>query len=59
MEKQAALQDGQIVLGPIPQLPQILVVQRVEGVISGEGIEMSRDGGRKVKELRGCFVVCQ
>lgn len=37
MEKQASLQDGQLVFGPIPQLPQILVVQRVERVVSGEG----------------------
>lgn len=34
MEKHASLQDGQLVLGPVPQLPQVLVVQRVEGVIS-------------------------
>lgn len=57
MEKQASLQDGQLVFGPVPQLPQILVVQRVERVISGEGIEMSCDDGRKVTELIRCFFV--
>lgn len=37
MEKHAPLQDGQLVLGPVPQLPQVLVVQSVEGVISIRG----------------------
>lgn len=37
MEKHASLQDGQLVLGPVPQLPQVLVVQSVEGVISIRG----------------------
>lgn len=41
MEKQASLQDGQFVFGPVPQLPQILVVQCVERVVS-------RKGGRDV-----------
>lgn len=50
MEKQAPLQDGELVFGPIPQLPQILVVQRVERVISGERIEVSFDDGGKVRE---------
>lgn len=30
VEKHASLQDGQVVLGPVPQLPQILVVQRIK-----------------------------
>lgn len=46
MEKQASLQDGQLVFGPVPQLPQILVVQRVERVVSGERIEMLPMAGR-------------
>lgn len=37
MEKHATLQDGELVLGPVPELPQVLVVQSIEGVISGEG----------------------
>lgn len=55
MEKQASLQDGQPVFGPVPQLPQILVVQRVERVISGEGMETLCDDGRRVRELMKCF----
>lgn len=35
VEKHASLQNGQFVLGPVPQLPQILVVERVKGVIPG------------------------
>lgn len=35
VEKHASLQDGQVVLGPVPQLPQILVVQRIKWVIPG------------------------
>lgn len=31
VEEHTTMMDGQVVLGPIPQLMQVLVVQRVEG----------------------------
>lgn len=46
MEKQTSLLDGQLVFGPVPQLPQILVVQCVEGVVSREST---------VRELMKCL----
>ena len=36
VEEHAAVADGQLVLGPVPQLPEVLVVQGVEGVVPGE-----------------------
>lgn len=33
VEKHAPLQDGELVFGPVPELPQVLVVQGVKGVI--------------------------
>lgn len=33
VEKHASLQDGQLVFGPVPELPQVLVVQGMERVI--------------------------
>lgn len=35
-EEHASALDAQFVFGPVPQLTQVLVVQRVEGVIAGE-----------------------
>lgn len=37
--------NGQVVLGPIPQLTQVLVVQRIEGVVT------KRDRGKKREKL--------
>lgn len=37
VEEHASLQDAQLVLGPVPELSQVLVVQGVEGVIPGKG----------------------
>lgn len=33
VEEHAAAHDGQVVLAPVPQLTQVLVVQRIEGVV--------------------------
>lgn len=33
MEEQAALQDGQVVFFPVPQLTQVLVIESVEGIL--------------------------
>lgn len=32
MEERTTTLNGEVVLGPIPQLTQVLVVQRIEGV---------------------------
>ena len=35
VEEHGAVQDGQVVLGPVPQLVQVLVVQGKEGEVPG------------------------
>lgn len=45
MEKEFAPGDGEVVLAPVPQLAEILVVQGIEGVIPG-------GGGRREEEER-------
>lgn len=36
VEKNAPLQDGELMLGPVPELPEVLVVQGVEWVVTGK-----------------------
>lgn len=36
MEKDASLQDGQLVFVPVPELPKVLVVQGIERIIAGK-----------------------
>lgn len=53
VEKHASLQDGQFVLGPVPQLPQILVVERVKRVIPGkENITLRKHICQKTERAR-------
>lgn len=44
VEERAAALNGEVVLGPVPQLTQVLVVQGVEGVITVRN-------GRNVKDV--------
>lgn len=36
MEKELALSDGEVVLAPIPELPEVLVVQGIERVVPAD-----------------------
>lgn len=48
VEEHTTAMDGQVVLGPIPQLAQVLVVQRIEGE------DPKRDRGKTGEEMKHC-----